>query len=280
MNHKRVPQSLHTLIIETFFDKESSRANPNNLITTPQEYSLKALPHQSSNQTYQLALHHDQLYFVKSMEDTAFIPFDRRERFQLQQALSEQGWAPQPIALSYDKMWQIEQWKKPECAVSRSQLIVRAGELLAQLHTCVNLHALGVDVPQLDLVAHWRHYLSLVKPEQIDEFETQIQVLSEQWHNLEKHCLCHHDLALNHISSMTQPCLYDWEYGAFGNAIFDIACAIVINQLTENEVVLLLQSYCEYRGQYANADALIEQVDRVRPLVSLTNALWLAAYSP
>lgn len=267
-----LPASLQAFLVDEVWHLLSQGSEPLN-------YQITPLAHKSSNTTYRLVLG-ESAFFIKHMQATSFIPFQRVERFRLQSQLSELDWAPKPIAISKDGLWQLEAWEPQHSGCPRAVLTERAGQLLAQLHETMLVENTSMDAPVLDLVSHWRWYSSRLDQQRQAYFKPQVSALAPQWQNLEKTCLCHHDLALNHIASVERHILYDWEYAAIGSPYFDLAGAVAVNGFTEVEEIEFLRAYAQAQSKrkaLTEAD-LKNRVDAVKPLVALTNELWGAVY--
>ena len=216
------------------------------------------------------------------------MPFNRQRTLVLQSRLAELGFASQPLALSDDQHYLVEQWIPRSPAMSRLALIDKLGELMADLHQVDVTHA-NIEAPTLSLLTHWQGYWEQLSAGS-DElwrkraiFAQQIEMLTPIWRDTELNCLCHHDLSLQHIASLENKVIYDWEYGAIGCRFFDLAHAIEVNQLTMAEQCQLLQRYMlhthdTHRQRQLTLDTLVASVNRMLPLATLTNELWWAAY--
>ena len=266
----------------------------------PEHYQLLPVNQESTNQqstnlAFELrvtasreTLGQTQSYLVKYLGKTDFMPFDRQCTLALQSRLAELSLAPQPLVLSDDQHYLVEQWV-PRCpTMSRSALIDKLGVLMADLHQ-IDVAQANIDASALALLSHWQGYWQQLTAGSDDLwrkraiFEHQIEALTPIWRDTELNCLCHHDLSLQHIASLENNVIYDWEYGAIGCRFFDLAHAIQVNQLTMAEQCQLLQRYMLHlheihRQTQLTLDTLVCSVNRMMPLATLTNELWWAAY--
>ncbi|MCY7296658.1 phosphotransferase [Alteromonas sp. a30] len=204
----------------------------------PAGYQVELQVCESSNHTFKVTAGKER-YFVKHFHATSFMPFDRVERFAVQKALANLAWAPRPLALSDDQLWQIEQFVEVECdtlnkaeqgnrqkdvvfkikqktkeqtEVSHFASIQKLAEVMALLHSSFTLTAepsistsisnsslIPKEIKELALISHWHLYLSYIDKRKQDDYLDEIHALTPRWQSMEKTTLCHHDFALNHV---------------------------------------------------------------------------------
>ncbi|MFA5250268.1 MAG: phosphotransferase, partial [Parachlamydiales bacterium] len=82
--------------------------------------------------------------------------------------------------------------------------------------------------------------------------------------------LCHNDLcATNFIKSNSRLHLIDWEYGGYGEILFDLASLCVEQELTPEEMDFVLNTYFE-----KPLPRLKQDLQLLCALYSLRNAFW------
>lgn len=261
----------------------------------PDNYHLQALSQQATNCTFELKFESAsqgispvQRYLVKYLGQTGFMPLDRLQTLTLQTRLAEVGYAPKPIVLSSDQQYLIEQWQPRSTDMSRAALIAKLGMLMADIHY-LDLDKANIECPELALLDHWQGYLQQLASGSDDVlrkravFEKQIEQLTPRWRDAKLNSLCHHDFAFQHIASLHNNIIYDWEYGAISCRFFDLANAIHVNGLNMAEQCKLLQRYMlrchdHYDDKKVTLDALFSAVNDMMPLALLTSDLWWAVY--
>lgn len=261
----------------------------------PEDYELRPLEQKSSNQVFELVCHAvgedgetDSHYLVKCLTQTEFMPLDRQNAFHIQQQLAELQFAPQPLALSNDHRYQVEQWLPRSNDMSRAALIDKIGAVMADIHH-LGSQDMFKDCPKLTLDAHWQMYLQKLTSVSDDmlkkrvQFQQQIEQLTPIWRTTTCEYLCHHDLAFQHIAGLESDVIYDWEYATLGCRYFDLANAILINELNMAEQCQLLQRYMlraheSPQDKKLTLDELFSGVKTMLPLAVLTNDLWWAVY--
>ncbi|WP_194756760.1 phosphotransferase [Aliidiomarina indica] len=86
------------------------------------------------------------------------------------------------------------------------------------------------------------------------------------------HVFCHHDLNAEHVFLLEQPQVIDWEYAGYGHPAFDLASTLVINDLYDDEIDTLLDSYSQFSEHRIERDELRDWVR----LVALVNRIWFS----
>ena len=229
-----------------------------------------------------------QQYLVKYLGQTKFMPLDRQQTLALQAQLANVGYAPNPIVLSSDQQYLVEQWQPRIEEMPRPALISKLGVLMADIHH-LNLDDVNIDCPELALLEHWDGYLQRLASGSDDilrkraAFEQRIEQLTPRWRDASLRYLCHHDFAFQHIASLHTNIIYDWEYGAISCRFFDLANAIFVNGLNMAEQCRLLQRYMlrsheKHGDKSITLDSLFAAVNDMLPLAQLTSELWWTVY--
>lgn len=237
---------------------------------------VQPLTHVASNQHFKVELTQDSLkqtYFLKCFHDTNFIPLNRRANFELQKQVAEVGLAPMPVQLSEQHQIQIEQWVGDPAhePLSREQLIDKTAATMAKIHQ------LPVRADVIDLPQHWQRYLNHIPVHYHESLCERMDACTSLWETSNALCLCHHDLSFEHLSGQNSDITFDWEYAALGDPYFDIACCMLINELSVSERHCLLSAYVALMPGVTLAAAK-EKVAAMEPLALLTSELWQLAY--
>ncbi len=220
----------------------------------------------------------EQHWVVKRMGNQQATGVNVAQQFALQQAISQQGIAPNPCWLSADARLWVETWVP-------STLDVHALALSQQLHllaqALATIHALPLpsQPPLLKLSQRWQHYLQVASlPRQHPLWhEVRVLLMSEGFASLEESslCLCHHDLSLGHVLRRHPMIIVDWEYAACGHRFFDIACCALINQLSDAATQTLCEAYATWSG-YEGGEVVAAVLQQL-PMARMTSQLWQLA---
>ncbi|MCW8093136.1 phosphotransferase [Alteromonas sp. ASW11-130] len=247
-----------------------------NLLTNPLKLSpdvkLETIDGGAVNRTFKLS-DNDRAFAVKWFADDAFSGINRLHQFVLQEQLAHRKIAPMPVWLSDDgKLW-VEVWHEA------AQLPADPNQ---QINTLANvlstIHAQPITARPLELTQRFEHYIKIANISSDDSLTHQANEIAK-WLLQESDdtalTLCHNDLAMVHILDPALPVVIDWEYAAMGNRYFDIASAIEINQLANDDALVL----CELYAERASLDKrhVKESVDKQLEVVQLTNILWKKA---
>ncbi|MDN4500804.1 phosphotransferase [Alteromonadaceae bacterium BrNp21-10] len=233
-------------------------------------YQLKPIQGGVINGSYALDSNGKRFYLkVFSAENLNAI--NRPQAYSLQRSLAQMKFAPEPLYLSRKGLFQVESWLHIETIDSNQYSGQQKIQLLAGALTFV--HRLNVPAIEIPLVAQWLHYLRLI-PKNKDQWQRRIQLLQDRWYRVEKNCLCHHDLSFGHICVRPKGVILDWEYAARSNRYFDIACALLINQMEPQACQWLYRHYANENN--IDVEELVNKVGYMLPLAKLTADLWTA----
>lgn len=219
-----------------------------------------------------------QRYFLKLFDGSTALKLDRKTLFKQQQCLAERGLAAQPVYLSHNSDFQLDQWI--DGATLQQSTLSRAEQCKLLALTLSKIHSVEMPLEKLDLAGDWQYYLSLI-PRLLSAFEQkQLDVMLQYWQqqSTEDCVLCHNDLAFSHITLAPSTVVFDWEYSALSNPFFDIASAIIINELSAAEQELLFMHYANYKK--LPVSLVTQKVNCMLPLVLKTNELWTMAFVP
>ncbi|WP_088332015.1 phosphotransferase [Lacimicrobium sp. SS2-24] len=208
-------------------------------------------------------------YFLKCFADNTPTRLDRQALFRLQQQLAVAGLAPEPLFLSLQHGFLLETWHDIKTleevdVTSEDKVSILAARL-------ARIHHQPVDCAELNLVDDWQGYLAQLGLTSGPLFE-KAQAYQEYWQQAPKNTLCHHDLAFEHLCIEPQGMVLDWEYAACSVAEFDLASAMMINQLDDQQSRVLTERYA--RVMQRNEQSVWLQVQAMLPLAQLTYELW------
>lgn len=226
------------------------------------------------NTSYCLTVN-DRRYFMKTFESDAIAQLDRRALFALQKTLFEGGKASNPLYLSQECDFQIDQWiAQPtldKCHMSMEGKIQVLADVLA------GIHQQSVDAPLLDLPRQWQHYLMQLNSVICGEQKRELEQYAEYWYAScgDEKVFCHNDLSLKHVTQGEPAVIFDWEYCALSSPYFDLASCAQVNQLNDIQGKLLCYFYARRTGRQPND--IETRMSLMAPLVNLTSELWYQA---
>lgn len=217
--------------------------------------------------------HADMDVAVKWLGEDNFSGINRTHQFVLQQQLYTLNIAPEPLWLSDDERFWVEQWQP------NTQSCQRNPETLANV--LARIHQLPVTARPLNLTGRWQHYIDVAQLASDDALylkaiNLRSSVLKSEQDD-EDLVLCHNDLLSSHVLCRQgdMPVVIDWEYSAMGNRYFDIASCCMINKLEPATCHQLLACYAKLLS--IPLDIAREKLAQHKEIVSLTNALWFEA---
>ncbi|WP_339768930.1 phosphotransferase [uncultured Paraglaciecola sp.] len=216
-----------------------------------------------------------QCFFMKTFESDQVNQLNRKELFDVQKIIWQNGLACEPIYLSNAHSFQLDAWVESHTlasnALGEEQKYIQLANALSQIHR------LELNGPLLDLPLQWANYLKRLPKSNFIKEHKLAQSLANIWYQAPKSDLvfCHNDLSLQHVTVQTPPIIFDWEYCAYSNRYFDIAACIEVNQLNGHQQESLLVQYAKLSN--VALDILTEKVNDMLPLVNLTSHLWYCA---
>lgn len=235
------------------------------------DFHLQPLPSGAINRSYSLQAG-QQRYFLKCFADNTPTRLNRQALFSMQKQLAEAGLASEPCYLSEQCSFMLETWQEvrtlEDIEVSfEEKVLILAGRM-------ARIHQQKIDCPELDLVSDWHHYLQLAGIKS-GALCNKVAEHQEYWQQLAKTTFCHHDLAFAHLCIQPQGMVLDWEYQARSVAEFDLACAILLNELDDRQARMLVERYASAMEQ--DSLAIWLQTQNMLPLAELTGELWYQA---
>lgn len=216
-------------------------------------------------------------YVLKQFEKDSFTQLDRNGIYRLQKQLFQQGVAPEPICYNEEEGVWVERYIQHTRDTASSGRCFQLGKALAKIHA---LKIDESDVAILDLPAQWQRYLAYLNPNTRMRWQAEVEKATYCYHNgLDKQAkvLCHHDLSFDHVLDENKPMVVDWEYAAMGNAMFDIASAIAINNLAEVGEKDVCKGYADQSGEAY--EKVYKCVLAMKICTKVTNGLWYEAKS-
>ncbi|GGD55917.1 phosphotransferase [Lacimicrobium alkaliphilum] len=235
------------------------------------DFQLKALPCGAINSSYELQAGNHR-YFLKCFAKNTPTRLDRRALFAMQKQLATAGLAAEPVYFSETGEFVLEAWQDfktlEDIDVSTDEkVLILAGRM-------ARIHQQPVHCPELDLISDWSRYLKLARIS-CGALYNNVAKYERHWRALSKNTFCHHDLAFAHICIEPQGMVLDWEYQARSVAEFDLACAVLVNQLDDRYARALVERYASAMEQ--DSLALWLQTQTMLPLAELTSELWYLA---
>ncbi|HLV48673.1 MAG TPA: phosphotransferase [Aliidiomarina sp.] len=147
--------------------------------------------------------------------------------------------------------------------------IQRVGQSLARIHQ------LTPELQQVNLRTQLEQYcvaLAKYKPNDAARMREDIASYQALFDKCEEQpqVFCHNDLSMDHIFVTPELKIIDWEYAGYNHPGMDIAMAVVMNDLYEDEINCLLN---EYNLHSAHSFTRDELPDWLR-IVALVNRIW------
>lgn len=237
------------------------------------EFQLQPIVSGAINRCYLLQAG-QRRYFLKCFAENTPTRLDRQALFATQKQLAETGLAPEPIYLCGQRHFMLEAWQDIRTlddvqVTVEEKILILAGRM-------ARIHQQQIHCPELDLVSDWQHYLRLAGIHR-GPLINKVAEYQDYWQQLPKTTFCHHDLAFAHLCIQPQGMVLDWEYQARSLPEFDLACAILVNALDDQQVRTLVDRYASATEQ--DSLALWHQTQALLPLAELTNELWYLASS-
>lgn len=205
---------------------------------------------------------------LKKFSQNNVLPINRSQVFELQEQLAILKLAPRPMFLSVDELFYCEEWVRFQ-PICNDKVIASLAEALC------NVHNSYISAPIVDLGKHWLLYWQTIKMPTA-KLTRQFQQKCQQWQeymseNKDHFVLCHNDLHLSHVCTLSGP-LLDWEYAGLGCRYFDIVSCSIINQFNEAQKTELCNKYAELAN--VPVREVIDNTNKVTQMVMYTYNLW------
>lgn len=218
-------------------------------------------------------IHNDrQTYCVKQYLQRGFFHPQLEHAYQLDSQLASLGIAPQLVWSNLASGVCVFEWIAGPTLADEHDGCKRAQELG---RTLARIHQIQPNLAAWSLRSRVEHYcamLATLNPRAGARAHSDCASYSDlftRWEQ-EPQVFCHHDLQAEHIFATDPIHVIDWEYAGYGHPEFDIASAIIINDLYEDEINELLASYHEQNGSIVHRDDLRDWLR----LVALINRIW------
>lgn len=212
------------------------------MIRRPRE--IQELASGQSNQTLWLRTKTED-YVLKRWRYEQVFAVDRELEVSIQKELAQQTLAPDVFDYDVEQGWLLQPYYQAPSLQQMTLSPLSKATVLAE--TLSKIHNTRVDIPAWSMTERVEHYLQQLRSVnsavagQMSQKLAPMQPLLEDW--LSYPVLCHNDLSMNHIL-MTEPVrVIDWEYAGIGHPLFDIASAIVVNELSDDVAVQLIAEY-------------------------------------
>ncbi|TRW48473.1 phosphotransferase [Aliidiomarina halalkaliphila] len=213
-------------------------------------------------------------YLVKQYAHDAAFGRATGDTVQLDRTLADRGIAPEVIWSDVEKGICIFRWLDAATIADEFDPIKRA-DLLGR--TLAKIHQQSLPKTRWTLRERVEQYcqtLEYYNPKAAAQAREDCQSygdLFQRWEN-GPHVFCHHDLNAEHVFLLEQPQVIDWEYAGYGHPGFDLASTLVINDLYDDEIDTLLESYQQFSDNRIERDELRDWVR----LVALVNRIWFS----
>jgi len=205
---------------------------------------IQLLASGQSNQTLRLRTDTED-YVLKRWRYEQVFAVDRELEVSIQKELAQQALAPEVLAYDAKQGWFLQPYyQAPSLQQVTLSPLIKA-TVLAE--TLSKIHNTRVDIPAWSMSERVEHYLQQLRlvnsavAAQMSQKLVPMQPLLEDW--LSYPVLCHNDLSMNHILMADPIRIIDWEYAGIGHPLFDIASAIVVNELSDQASVRLITEY-------------------------------------
>lgn len=219
----------------------------------------------------------EQRFFLKLFDLRGADLLDRQLLFKQQKGLASKKLAPEPIYLSSQGDFQLDQWVEQKSLIQSCLTKTQRCKRLAQvLH---RVHQTDFDLPKLDLPHDWQRYVSMGEIQLSKLQQKEHYALLAYWQDEceQLSVLCHNDLSWSHVPEHEEGIIFDWEYGACNSPYFDLASCCVVNQLNEGERLTLCKQYAKLA--ILNHQVVVAKVTKMLAVVKKTYGLWGQAYS-
>ncbi len=211
-------------------------------------------------------------YVVKQFRHGEEFGRDSKQVLNIDNYVAELGLGPRVVFVSEDLTVVIYEYlNKPLLSeVTDDALrIQRVAQALAQIHQ------LTPELKKVTLRSQLEQYclaLEQYKPKDAARMREDIasyQVLFDKCEQ-QPQVFCHNDLSMDHIFVTPELKIIDWEYAGYNHPGMDIAMAVVMNDLYEEEINCLLNEYNLHSVHSIHRDDL---PDWLR-VVALVNRVW------
>lgn len=240
------------------------------MIGRPREIQL--LTSGQSNQTLRLRTDTED-YVLKRWRYEQVFAVDRELEVSIQTQLAQHSLAPEVLDYHIEQGWLLQPYYQVPSLQQVTLSPVIKATVLAE--TLSKIHNTRVDISAWSMAERVEHYLQQlgsVNPPvaaQMRQKLAPMQPLLDDW--LSYPVLCHNDLSMNHLL-MTDPIrVIDWEYAGIGHPLFDIASAMVVNELSDEAAARLMTEYEKITGYKIDRQRLAQWCEFVEWL----NTVWL-----
>lgn len=224
-----------------------------------------------ANQVYKLKSA-DGIYALKHFCHDHSYGMDRVQEVKVQEQLALQDVAPAVLHFDANRglLLQpfIDQPDLKHAGMNEGDAIRGLAEALSRVH------AVKVSAPMWSLHERLNTYLEALEVYDADttrQFRQRLKrhrAMLDAWgaHPV----FCHNDLAMHHVFTGNPMLIIDWEYAGFGERLFDIASAILVNRLSSAQSNSLIHAYEGFTGVSLDRSSL----ESWGELATITNQLW------
>lgn len=224
-----------------------------------------------ANQVYKLRAA-DATYVVKLFCHDHPYGLDREQEVALQQHLALSQLAPEVIHFDANRGLLVQQYiNVPDLTTSS---IPESERIRALAEALSRIHQVQIDVPMWSLSSRLDDYLKALSgydKQTATQFKQRLKKFRKALDAWGAHpVFCHNDLAMHHVFATVPATIIDWEYAGFGERLFDISNAILVNRLNTGQANSLINAYEGFTGVRIDRD----QLEQWGQLATVINQLW------
>lgn len=213
-----------------------------------------------------------QKYFIKQFQHGEEFSRNNQAVITLDQYIAEKGLGPRVVFVSDDHSVIIyEHIEQPLVVALDSQYsrVEKLAEALAHIHQLKpEVNRVGIR-QQLEQYCHALAHYNQQAAERLREDIASYHDLFAQCEQ-QPQVFCHNDLSMDHVFLTPEINVIDWEYAGYSHPGMDLAMTVVMNDLYDEEIGWLLDSY----NERAEHPVLREDLPDWLRVVALVNRVW------
>lgn len=211
-------------------------------------------------------------YLIKQFRHGEEFGRDHQRVLNIDHYVAEMGIGPQVVYVNEEKGVVIyEHLSNPLLLTVNdvTERIQRLAQALAQVHS------LTPSLKQVSLRAQLETYcdsLASFKPNDAARMREDVESYRSLFDKCEQQpqVFCHNDLSMNHVFVTPELKVIDWEYAGYNHPGLDLAMAVAMNDLYDDEIDVLFDEYNLHSKHKVSRDDL---PDWLR-VVALVNRIW------
>ncbi|RUO39792.1 hypothetical protein CWE15_08515 [Aliidiomarina taiwanensis] len=213
-----------------------------------------------------------QKYLVKQLQHGEEFARSNKAVITLERYIAEKGLGPRVVFVSEDHSVIIYEHIEQPLAIaleSQTARVEKLAEALARIHQLTpETNRIGVR-QQLEQYCHALAYYNEQEAERLREDIASYHDLFAQCEQ-QPQVFCHNDLSMDHVFLTPDLKIIDWEYAGYSHPGMDLAMTVVMNDLYDEEIACLLDSY----NERAEHRVLREELPDWIRVVALINRVW------